>query len=227
MRRRKRTEGEPGLSLAGSGKRKLTGSAPPEGLPVVVYGRGNTVQVGNTHGTVLGYAPADGAGYDTRTAEVLGTELESIQREGKEITPQELLHRATDPAHALHGLFEWRDDVAAEKYRIAQARGHINHLVIRVQTTDGEKRVKAAVNVNVAVPVRVVVPGSGSPDSGTDGARETAYVPLSRVQSDECLRAQLVAEARRYFTFGKDKYQSLGVTELSNVYAAIDAFLGD
>jgi hypothetical protein len=38
------------------------------------------------------------------------------------ITADSVVEAAKDPANVLHGEFEWRDDVAAHRYRLQQAR---------------------------------------------------------------------------------------------------------
>lgn len=48
----------------------------------------------------------------------------------KEITPQEVLEKAKDKNTELHKCFEWNDGIAAEKYRLIQARKIILNLVI-------------------------------------------------------------------------------------------------
>lgn len=45
------------------------------------------------------------------------------------ITPQEVLEKAKDENSELHKCFEWNNDVAAEKYRLEQARKIIINLV--------------------------------------------------------------------------------------------------
>ena len=45
------------------------------------------------------------------------------------ITPQEVLEKAKDENSELHKCFEWNNDLAAEKYRLQQARAIIINLV--------------------------------------------------------------------------------------------------
>lgn len=47
----------------------------------------------------------------------------------KGITPQEVLEKARDKNSELHKCFEWDNNVAAEKYRLQQARAIIINLV--------------------------------------------------------------------------------------------------
>lgn len=46
-----------------------------------------------------------------------------------QITPQEVLEKARDVNSELHKCFEWNDSIAAEKYRLQQARSIIINLV--------------------------------------------------------------------------------------------------
>ena len=50
---------------------------------------------------------------------------------GESATPREILEKGRDPKTELHKCFEWDDTVAAEKYRIQQARQIVCCLVIR------------------------------------------------------------------------------------------------
>lgn len=47
----------------------------------------------------------------------------------RKITPQEVLEKAKDENTELHKCFEWNDGIAAEKYRLIQARTIITNLV--------------------------------------------------------------------------------------------------
>lgn len=49
---------------------------------------------------------------------------------GESATPQEVLEKARDEGTELHKCFEWDDTVAAEKYRVIQARTIMRMLVV-------------------------------------------------------------------------------------------------
>lgn len=59
-----------------------------------------------------------------------------------ELNPETLLDKAKDKKSPLHDLFEWDDTVAAEKYRIIQARHLIANLTI---VGDGKTETRAFV----------------------------------------------------------------------------------
>ena len=52
------------------------------------------------------------------------------------ITPQNVLEKARNKKSELHKCFEWDDSVAAEKYRLSQARQIIQLLVITPEQED-------------------------------------------------------------------------------------------
>ena len=52
------------------------------------------------------------------------------------VTPQEVLDKARDENSELHKCFEWNDSVAAEKYRLQQARAIIVNLVYSPKTEE-------------------------------------------------------------------------------------------
>ena len=73
-------------------------------------------------------------------AQVAGEELERIhQRDGK-ITPTAVVEDARPEDAPLHPCFEWRDDVAAEKYREEQARCLIRTVVIKQEPKPQEPK---------------------------------------------------------------------------------------
>ena len=59
-------------------------------------------------------------------AQLVGEEILSI---GESATAQQVLEKGRDDSTELHKCFEWRDDVAAEKYRLDQAKMVLRQLV--------------------------------------------------------------------------------------------------
>jgi len=60
-------------------------------------------------------------------ADVVYGEIKTLEK----ITPEAILEKARDESSALHEIFEWDDSVAAEKYRLSQAKNLISNLVIK------------------------------------------------------------------------------------------------
>lgn len=74
-------------------------------------------------------------GLHKANAQVVAEEIASI---GDCATPSQIVDKARDCSTELHKCFEWRDDVAAEKYRLQQARQIVCHLVVK-ETVREEK----------------------------------------------------------------------------------------
>jgi hypothetical protein len=75
--------------------------------------------------------------------EVLTSALEEIFADTGELLPHTIVERAASESHPLHGFFEWRDDVAASKYRIAQAYGLIRRVTIKFASEESTGEVRA------------------------------------------------------------------------------------
>jgi hypothetical protein len=106
----------------------------------------------------------------------LETELLQIREEnGGILTAAAIISAAAAQDHPLHGRFEWRDDIAARRYRLQQARHLVR--VVREQYIDkrGEPR---------QIRVFHSVPLAGSPTG-------RAYVPLEEIKRNEMMSAQV------------------------------------
>ena len=55
------------------------------------------------------------------------------------ISPAEVLEKARDVNSELHKCFEWNDSIAAEKYRLQQARGILINLVYKEKESNAEQ----------------------------------------------------------------------------------------
>ena len=114
-----------------------------------------------------------------------------------QITPQEVLEKARDVNSELHKCFEWDDSIAAEKYRLQQARSIIINLVY-VQKKAEEQSVRCF----------------------SLTSKVSTYQPTQQflVQEDEyqTLLKRALAELEAF----KRKYHTL--TELEAVFEAIE-----
>ena len=54
---------------------------------------------------------------------------EEIAEIGEVVEPSEIVKKARDESTELHKCFEWNNDIAAEKYRLHQARNLLGNLV--------------------------------------------------------------------------------------------------
>lgn len=78
------------------------------------------------------------ASYIKADANVAGKQCEELEKTVG-LTAKNLLDANRDENAPLHNEFEWRDDIAAEKYRENQARHIIACLCVRAETTIGEQ----------------------------------------------------------------------------------------
>lgn len=69
-------------------------------------------------------------------AQDAGDELMRIYNERGKIDPSDVVDESRPTAAVLHSCFEWRDEVAAEKWREQQARNICNHLVVVAEKED-------------------------------------------------------------------------------------------
>ena len=112
-------------------------------------------------------------------------------------TPMEVLEKAKDETTELHKCFEWNDSIAAEKYRIEQAKNIIRMLVYKK-----ENKEQQVVRYYAKTETKHV------------------YQPTKQflVQEDEYqgLLRRALAELEAF----KNKYHTL--TELENIFEAME-----
>ena len=67
---------------------------------------------------------------------------EEITSIGETVTPEQIVEAAVDENTELHKCFEWRDSVAAHKYRLSQAQSIIRNISIekKYKDEDGNDR---------------------------------------------------------------------------------------
>lgn len=136
-------------------------------------------------------------------AQIAGEICEELQNSPQGLTPESLLEVSSDKSCPLHDEFEWRDDVAAQKYRLQQAANLIRCITIVVDKGDAEPQNERAF---------VVKPG-----------RESAYVSLKNAISNDVWREHLLKQAKDEMRWFQGKYRRL--EELAGVCAEIDKFL--
>lgn len=143
-------------------------------------------------------------------ASVAAATIRSLQEAlGKDfITAKELLDESRDENAPLHCCFEWDDTIAAEKYRVDQARRIINSIEVKV-IHDDKSEIKTRFFLNVQ-PVAPKKPGE--------------FVGIDRVLSNENYRKQALSNALIELRAFQRKYTAY--EELSGVFKAIDDFGG-
>lgn len=128
-------------------------------------------------------------------AQLVAEEIASI---GEKATPHQILDKARDPNTELHKCFEWDDSVAAEKYRLSQARKVVCHLVIRETVQDKKP------------PIRFMLQTKNG-----DG-----YQPTRIIYKDPDKYQELLQSVLRDLVAIRNKHRNL--SELEEVFEAID-----
>lgn len=128
-------------------------------------------------------------------AQLVAEEIASI---GESATPAQIVDKARDGSTELHKCFEWCDDVAAEKYRLQQARQVVCHLVIR-ETIRKDRP-----------PIRFMLQAKNG-----DG-----YEPTKIIYKDPGKYQALLESVLRELVAIRNKHSNL--SELEEVFSAID-----
>lgn len=128
------------------------------------------------------------ASYIKADANVAGKQCEELERTGG-LTPKRLLDANREKSAPLHNEFEWRDDIAAERYRENQARHIIACLCVRAETTNGEK----------SEPIRAFL----------KTAPESEYQSLEVILQSADSRSAMLAMALKELKAFQRKYNSL------------------
>lgn len=137
-------------------------------------------------------------GVDAQTA---GKVMEQIEERDGEVTKESLLEEARDENSPIHNCFEWNDGIAAERWRLDQARHMIQDLQVEVVQIDEAEKAPAFVNVSVR--------GAGG------GRYKTTAIAM--VNEDE--RRQVLQNAIKDLEALQKRHATL--VELSAVYAEV------
>lgn len=118
---------------------------------------------------------------------------------GEEATPAQILEKARDEATELHKCFTWDDTVAAERWRLQEARTIVRLLVIERKEDDPE-------------PVRQFFKIGAEHDAG--------YKQTVLIVRDQDEYKALLRQAKAELETFRHKYRALA--ELEGVFEAID-----
>jgi hypothetical protein len=130
--------------------------------------------------------------------QAVGEELERLRTTHGALTPTVVVEAARDEESPLHAGFEWDDGVAAEQFRLSQAR----KIVISIRCNNHSP-------ANQKVPYFVSV---RTPEAGR------SYVPTSEAMSDDQLRFRVMNEIRTFIESLERKYSNF-----STIAELIDA----
>lgn len=144
------------------------------------------------------------------SAQRVGEELELIERQNGEITPQAVVDKARPEDSVMHKCFEWDNEKAAEKYRLSQA-GTLIRCIVVVPEKDDNK---------VTMPVRMFV--NQNPINGGQKA-SASYINLRSAFDNPETRAVVLANAKYELNIFRSKYSQL--KELEKIFDEIDQIL--
>ena len=140
-------------------------------------------------------------GYSVK-AETVGRIFEGIEKRNGAVTSAAVLQSARHESSPIHNVFEWRDDVAAEKYRLQQATTLICNLMVKVETEEEKPPVTVRAYVNVSE------------------RKNGEFVSVVKALQGEDSREKVLGDALRELEAFQRKYSSLN--ELAAVFAAIN-----
>ena len=149
-----------------------------------------------------------GARFTKIDPDLAHAEMESIRIEKGQLTAGLLLEKARDGSNILHSAFEWRDGVAAEKYRLGQARQMIKSIEIVYEDLPVEE---------TTVKYWHIVKEEEEPTK--------SYVPKDQALADPEMRAKMVLGAYKELRNFRKKYKELD--ELAQFHALIDSLIPD
>ena len=119
-------------------------------------------------------------------------QLQTIYDEHGKLTPTLVLDAARAPEHPLHTHFEWRDGIAAEKWRLHQARELIR--TVRCVYKEPETDTEAPVLGRAFHAIR-------------DEEDEYRYEPAEKVAADPLLTKILLADMEREWRTLRRRYE--------------------
>lgn len=132
-------------------------------------------------------------------ANIVGNELK-ILADNNDLSPESVLETARYEDSPLHDLFEWDDRIAAEKYRLSQARRIIQQIVLVNDHPNAETR-----------ELRAFV---------TESRSDGHYQLITTVVEDPDTYEVLLKRAKFELQMFRDKYKA--ILELKELFDEID-----
>jgi hypothetical protein len=121
---------------------------------------------------------------------VVGVELQRMIGQAGHLTPEAVVNEARSEDSPLHTFFEWDDDIAAEKYRLVQARTLIRIVREEIgEEDDGEPKY-----VRAYVSARHV----GREETGYLATREVLQSPVSEAILLRSLKREITGLQKKY-----------------------------
>src|SRR5882672_1392457 len=87
----------------------------------------------------------------------IGQALDEIGRQNRgHLTPRRIITAASDRKHVLHKHFEWDDSVAAQEWRLEQARSLVQAIHVQADTESGVVRAFVSVRDEEGISYRTI-----------------------------------------------------------------------
>lgn len=139
-------------------------------------------------------------------AQVAGEFINDISnKNGCNVTAQDLLEASRPEDTPLHNDFEWQDDIAAEEYRKYQARNILNSLTIVVEHKDNENK-----NCESDIRAFFVIKEND----------KQSYKPIKVIMMDNDYEQQLYNSALKELIAIKNKYAT--IQRLKHIFDEIE-----
>lgn len=157
------------------------------------------------------YKPAPDCAINEEQAQRYGERIAALEEEFGGVGASTIVQDAKQEDSPLHDYFEWDNEVAAQGYRIEQARYLIRHINIVVKTPNGgEEEVRAFHSVTIK-------------ESPAANQRGVSYLSLQRILSDSEQRQELIDKAFKELESWRRRYHTY--KELAKVVETVDKAL--
>ncbi len=145
--------------------------------------------------TLREYFARPGSRFTNEDARLIGPALDRLGAP----KAQDIVDAARNHASPLHPYFEWRDDIAAEEYRKAEARTMARSIVIKVVSDDHQERLTRAFE---AVTVNRL------PGSSEDAEDSRSYVAYDVIRQSPDLSNQVIQRAKSQLSAWRHAYET-------------------
>ena len=153
------------------------------------------------------------------SADTVGAVLEDIEQQNGTVSKELFLDASRSEDSPTHGMFEWDDSIAGEKWRLDQARKIICSLSLKIEHRDADVKDIGLTIDNDATTVPAFV--SIVPRSDVSAMARSQYINVSRGLSDQETREIVLKNAMRLLKVFKDKYSAY--VEFAQIISDIDA----
>lgn len=174
------------------------------------------------------YSWRPGYGYSVKP-QIVGEVLEEIEARDGRVTSEAFLDESRDEECPTHDMFEWDDEIAAEKYRLNVAAKIINQLAVEIVYEEPET-FEVTTEVKEGQPAdydrsRSVYARSAyinvNPD--TSAKAKSHFIDIHTAMTHDDTREIVLNNAIRELKSFESKYAQL--SELGGVFAEIDKLI--